>query len=586
MPKARVRVNGQWYDIGGFTQQDKDTIDKQMSDNLSASKAYADGLNATTNQTVGAMQSSLTNTRIFFDQYSADGIIYDSEMTPLQGYLTAMDLAKTNLDVRYNTIYGSPNLVDSGTSTPKSSLYNADQDFNSKYDALVAAINNVITDTRVDSNEKAQVDSLLDSANTSLTSLSTAFQNAITAIADKQAQLYASGVPTDGLIGTLSDTIEHHSASISQNSQSIETKVDSTTYDNHKVQDNWYNFVKSNTPNMFGDIEAIVPPSPYTWMVGTLPDGSQGTVLDKKYTAGGAVDTTEWLMPQVAVNPSKPYLLEFWVKAFDTNSSYYFGREEYSDDGSGGLVFNDQVGGCYVSENVTATSDTVGTWVKHYAVIPPYNTGPLNDHTTVQSSYTPDFDYKFWNSSTAYIKPKIYLTHNAQDTTKDSEMQAWGFGLYEIGSKVNLYAQVESLNKSMTSAQSSITQNATDITLRVTTTTYNTTISGINTQISDTNSRIDLVEQKVPYYLEILSSNGSVFKNGDISTVLSATLYNGTDDVTGTVDASRFIWTRASSDTAGDTAWNNAHATGTKTITITPSDINVKAVFQCSISNV
>jgi hypothetical protein len=120
----------------------------------------------------------------------------------------------------------------------------------------------------------------------------------------------------------------------------------------------------------------------------------------------------------------------------------------------------------------------------------------------------------------------------------------------------------------------------------VTTTTYNTTISGINTQISDTNSRIDLVEQKVPYYLEILSSNGSVFKNGDISTVLSATLYNGTDDVTGTVDASRFIWTRASSDTAGDTAWNNAHATGTKTITITPSDINVKAVFQCSISNV
>lgn len=583
MPRARIRVNGQWYDIGGMTQEDKTTYDQKMSDNLSAAKAYAEGINATSNQNVANMQASMNNVLTYFDQYSTDGIIYDSEMTSLNGYINTMQLDKTNIDKRYDTIYNNQYLEDSGTSTPKTDLYNAKHDFDSKYSIMYTDLSNALADTRISSTESSIVHNDFNSSQTSLNTLSTALQNAITAIGNKQSALNSAGTPTDGLIGTLSDTVAQHSVSITQNTQSIEAKVSSTSYNNDQMQATWYNFVKSNTPNMFGDIESQTPPTPYSWMIGTLPDGSQGRVLDKKFTAGGTVDLTEWLMPQIKVNPSKPYLIEFWVKALDTNSSLYFGREEYSDDGNGNAVFNDQDGGSYVSENVVATSDQVGKWVKHYAVIPPHDTGAENSHTTPQSSYTPDFDYKFWNGSTAYIKPKVYLTYNVLDTTKDSEMQAWGFGLYEIGSNVNLYAQVETLNKNMTTVQSDIQQNSDSIALRVTSTTYNSDMTNVNNSLNNLDTRVTNVEnQQAPYYVEILSSNGSVFKNGDISTILSAHVYNGATEVTDQIDASRFVWSRTSTDSAGDTTWNNAH-TPAKSIVITDTDINVRAVFECDI---
>jgi phage minor structural protein len=94
---------------------------------------------------------------------------------------------------------------------------------------------------------------------------------------------------------------------------------------------------------------------------------------------------------------------------------------------------------------------------------------------------------------------------------------------------------------------------------------------------------LDEVRNNIAYKVEIFSTNGSVFKNGQINTVLQARVYQGTEDVTDQIDASRFIWTRISSDPAGDTAWNNAHSTGTKSITVTSADVNARATFNCAI---
>lgn len=83
--------------------------------------------------------------------------------------------------------------------------------------------------------------------------------------------------------------------------------------------------------------------------------------------------------------------------------------------------------------------------------------------------------------------------------------------------------------------------------------------------------------------LQIVSSNGNIFKNGDINTVLSAVVYSGTTDVTDEYDNNAFIWTRVSADTDADAAWNAAHAGGTKQISITTSDVYVRATFFCDL---
>ena len=94
---------------------------------------------------------------------------------------------------------------------------------------------------------------------------------------------------------------------------------------------------------------------------------------------------------------------------------------------------------------------------------------------------------------------------------------------------------------------------------------------------------VDSVKDNIVYKVEIISSNGNVFKNGQIFSTLEARVYHGVNDVTATIDANRFRWTRVSDDESGDAAWNSAHFSGTKSVSITPSDVPIRATFQCSI---
>lgn len=84
------------------------------------------------------------------------------------------------------------------------------------------------------------------------------------------------------------------------------------------------------------------------------------------------------------------------------------------------------------------------------------------------------------------------------------------------------------------------------------------------------------------YSIYISSSHGSVFKNGIVSTVLSAKVYKGGEDVTGKIPDMNFRWIRSSGDIAGDALWNSADHTG-KTLVITGEDVYRKAVFDCEV---
>jgi len=101
--------------------------------------------------------------------------------------------------------------------------------------------------------------------------------------------------------------------------------------------------------------------------------------------------------------------------------------------------------------------------------------------------------------------------------------------------------------------------------------------------VEEQTSRIDNIEDQKMYRLVISSSNGNIFKNGSISTVLSATVFSWDEDITDTLDPNQFIWTRVSSDSEEDKLWNQAHYGGTKSISITNDDVKVRATFYCDL---
>lgn len=83
--------------------------------------------------------------------------------------------------------------------------------------------------------------------------------------------------------------------------------------------------------------------------------------------------------------------------------------------------------------------------------------------------------------------------------------------------------------------------------------------------------------------VQIISQNGLLFKNGIIQTTLQAIVYRGKDNITNVLDANQFRWTKTLSDGTQDDDWNNRNAGGTKSITVTASDIYRRATFNCEI---
>lgn len=84
------------------------------------------------------------------------------------------------------------------------------------------------------------------------------------------------------------------------------------------------------------------------------------------------------------------------------------------------------------------------------------------------------------------------------------------------------------------------------------------------------------------YSVYIASANGNVFRNGIISTTLSARVLKGGEDVTHLIPDKNFLWTRAGNNPADDTLWNSVSHTG-KVLEITGEDVYRKAVFDCEV---
>lgn len=104
-----------------------------------------------------------------------------------------------------------------------------------------------------------------------------------------------------------------------------------------------------------------------------------------------------------------------------------------------------------------------------------------------------------------------------------------------------------------------------------------------NKQVTEVSDRITTIEEQKMLRLVITSSNGNIFKNGNVKTLLSAVVYSWDKDITDTLDANQFIWTRVSEDAEADKVWNEQHFGGAKAVVITSADVKVRAIFYCDL---
>ena len=88
------------------------------------------------------------------------------------------------------------------------------------------------------------------------------------------------------------------------------------------------------------------------------------------------------------------------------------------------------------------------------------------------------------------------------------------------------------------------------------------------------------IEVSLPVTIQIDSSAGVIFKNKNISTILTATVYKGGEDITSEV--TEFKWTKKNSDGTIDTSWSRY--TTSNTITINTDDVMSKAIFGCEVT--
>ena len=101
--------------------------------------------------------------------------------------------------------------------------------------------------------------------------------------------------------------------------------------------------------------------------------------------------------------------------------------------------------------------------------------------------------------------------------------------------------------------------------------------------VQQQSDRITQIENTKMYRMVISSSNGNIFKNGEIATTLYATVFSWDTNVTDELDDNQFIWTRVSDDPDADMKWNADHFSGSKSVEITTEDVHIRATFFCDL---
>lgn len=102
--------------------------------------------------------------------------------------------------------------------------------------------------------------------------------------------------------------------------------------------------------------------------------------------------------------------------------------------------------------------------------------------------------------------------------------------------------------------------------------------TGINQRVQKVYADMDTL---LGYRLEIVSSS-DILSDAIQTTILTARVWHGSQNVTDDMDEALFCWKRVSADPTADEIWNTAHR-GVKTVTLTVRDVLYSATYTCEL---
>lgn len=225
---------------------------------------------------------------------------------------------------------------------------------------------------------------------------------------------------------------------------------------------------------------------------------------------------------------------------------------------------------------------------------------------SISSSHTAD-EYRYWDIA-AFMSPaldeqdkKYYLYARVSITGDTGQliMSEQAIGMRQVEGQYHLLVGV--LNSEYDSDRSLVTLYGFSevlpgriTTSRIVSPSGNTFIDLVNEEIrgnftfqsgAGVEDTIEEVANNVNYRVEIRSSNGTSFRNDNISTTLEARVYHGANDITDTLPGTAFRWRRVSDDPASDEVWNFTYASVySNVIYLTSDDVDARAVFNCDVN--
>ena len=119
-----------------------------------------------------------------FGNYTADGILNESEKASIRTYLNTLSAEKSDIDNQYKSTYKNTDL----TGVAKSNLLGAYNNYVTAYNNLVSYINTLLSKTTIVENDRATLNTRFSEHDSYLSKYSTAINNAIDAISQKKKQ--------------------------------------------------------------------------------------------------------------------------------------------------------------------------------------------------------------------------------------------------------------------------------------------------------------------------------------------------------------------------------------------------------------
>lgn len=558
--------------------------------------------NASTNIDLTQINQDLSNLSTYIDTTFADGIISHTEANRIQSYINALNTDNVKFMQQYTALYNNTDLTDS---TVKTNLYNAMQTYSADYQILLSDIDNAIADGVATKDEAAQVDKDYAQLAVDVTALAAALENTRNSIlgARSTATLQSAQSYTDNVKNDIDTTTSKLSTDLYNADGYI-----STTFRGGVITDaqrttiqSWLNTLatdKTAMDNRYTQLDSnywltdpVAKPNLET-AYNTYCTDYQNLVdaINNALTAGSGSVTQETAVTNAFTNfeTAVSNLAIYMEQALNSLSQARADNAEalakkYSDDNLANVtaILDDMDNDSKITQNersivkdditriigriigdteqmpTLAIVDQNGIGECYKARIEALNAGipeTANEYVDIGNSYSALATYL--NAMTPCLPWDVTST-SVIAVDKNTWRNTWLNYFSAIASVKATVAQT--LNQS-----------------KVDTSTYATDQQNTQTQIAS-------LQNSLPYTSYIKSSDGNVFKNGDISTTLSCIVMDGKTDITSTLAVTQFVWTRISADTLGDQTWNQNHVNVGSQVTVTNADVNVRATFQCQV---